>query len=64
MLVAGLAATPDVYRVGFGKPLDKIGETWIWAIANPIEPRVAHVGSRVTVVPFVCICCIVSPKNM
>lgn len=40
VLVAGLAATPDVYRVGFGKPLDKIGETWIKAIANPIEPNV------------------------
>src|ERR687894_299444 len=40
VLVAGLAATPDVYRVGFGKPLDKIGETWIRAIANPIEPKV------------------------
>ena len=40
VLVAGLAATPDVYRVGFGKPLDKIGETWINAISNPIEPKV------------------------
>src|SRR4029077_12697383 len=27
VLVAGLAANRDVYRVGFGKPLDKIGET-------------------------------------
>jgi len=40
VLVAGLAATPDVYRVGFGQPLDKIGETWIKAMASPIEPRV------------------------
>ena len=40
VLVAGLAATPDVYRVGFGKPLDQIGETWIKAIANPIEPHI------------------------
>jgi UbiD family decarboxylase len=40
VLVAGLAATPDVYRVGFGKPLDKIGETWIKAIASPIEPQI------------------------
>ncbi len=39
VLVAGLAATPDVYRVGFGKPLEKIGETWINAIANPIAPK-------------------------
>src|ERR671916_489337 len=40
VLVAGLAANPGVYRVGFGKPLDKIGETWIRAIANPIEPEI------------------------
>jgi UbiD family decarboxylase len=40
VLVAGLAATADVYRVGFGRPLDKIGETWIHAIANPIPPRI------------------------
>ena len=39
VLVAGLAATPDVYRVGFGKPLEKIGETWINAIAHPVEPN-------------------------
>ncbi len=40
VLVAGLAATRDVYRVGFGKPLDSIGETWIAAMAAPIPPRV------------------------
>ena len=52
VLVAGLAATPDVYRVGFGKPLEKIGETWIDAIANPIPPRVvenAPCQERVTI---------------
>ena len=40
VLVAGLAATPDVYRTGFGKPLDRIGETWMNAINNPVPPRV------------------------
>ncbi len=40
VLVAGLAANRDVYRVGFGKPLDEIGRTWVEAIANPIAPRV------------------------
>jgi UbiD family decarboxylase len=39
VLVAGLAASRDVYRVGFGKPLEEIGETWIRAIAHPLEPR-------------------------
>src|SRR3982750_4542956 len=28
VLVAGLAATREVYRVGFGKPLDEIGRAW------------------------------------
>jgi UbiD family decarboxylase len=40
VLVAGLAANRDVYRVGFGKPLDAIGRTWVEAIANPAAPRV------------------------
>ena len=40
VLVAGLAANRDVYRVGFGKPLEEIGRTWVHAIANPIAPRV------------------------
>jgi UbiD family decarboxylase len=39
VLVAGLAASRDVYRVGFGKPLEEIGATWIRAIANPLAPR-------------------------
>src|SRR2546421_4050071 len=39
VLVAGLAASRDVYRVGFGQPLEKIGATWVKAIANPIAPR-------------------------
>jgi UbiD family decarboxylase len=39
VLVAGLAASRDVYRIGFGKPLEEIGETWIRAIANPLAPR-------------------------
>jgi UbiD family decarboxylase len=39
VLVAGLAANAQVYRTGFGKPLDEIGPTWVNAIANPIAPR-------------------------
>ncbi len=42
VLVAGLAANPDVYRVGFGKPLAEIGATWVHAIANPIAPRLVE----------------------
>ena len=40
VLVAGLAANRDVYRVGFGKPLEAIGRAWIDAMAAPIEPRI------------------------
>src|SRR6185312_14861786 len=52
VLVAGLAATPAVYGVGFGKPLEKIGETWINAIAHPIPPKLverAPCQERVTI---------------
>src|ERR1700731_575110 len=40
VLVAGLAANRDVYRIGFGRPLDQIGEAWVKALAAPIEPRI------------------------
>ncbi len=39
VLVAGLAANPEVYRIGFGRPLDEIGAAWVKALAAPIEPR-------------------------
>src|ERR1700736_1497985 len=39
VLVAGLAASRAVYRIGFGKPLEEIGPTWVKAIADPIAPR-------------------------
>ena len=39
VLVAGLAANREVYRIGFGRPLDEIGQAWVKAIADPITPR-------------------------
>jgi 4-hydroxy-3-polyprenylbenzoate decarboxylase len=39
VLVAGLAANREVYRIGLGKPLDAIGATWVKALAAPITPR-------------------------
>src|SRR5271166_5805992 len=39
VLVAGLAANREVYRIGLGKPLEEIGETWVRAIAHPVAPR-------------------------
>src|SRR5882672_5940483 len=40
VLVAGLAANREVYRIGFGQPLDRIGKAWVDAIASPVAPRV------------------------
>src|SRR5262245_31639022 len=40
VLVAGLAANREVYRIGFGKPLEDIGKRWVDAVAHPIAPRV------------------------
>jgi UbiD family decarboxylase len=40
VLVAGLAGNRDIYRIGFGKPLEEIGQTWLKAIAAPVAPRV------------------------
>src|SRR5262245_37624819 len=40
VLVAGLAANPEVYRIGFGRPLDEIGSAWVKALHAPIEPHI------------------------
>src|ERR1700751_2032282 len=39
VLVAGLAANPDVYRIGFGRPLGEIGPAWGQAVTAPTAPR-------------------------
>ncbi|HEX4557032.1 MAG TPA: UbiD family decarboxylase [Xanthobacteraceae bacterium] len=39
VLVAGLAANREVYRIGFGQPLDRIGQAWVAAIGSPLAPR-------------------------
>src|SRR5215470_10629538 len=38
VVVGALAASPDIYGIGMGQPIDKIGEAWMRAIANPIAP--------------------------
>ena len=40
VLIAGLAGNRDIYRVGFGKPLEEVGATWVKALAAPVAPRV------------------------
>lgn len=37
--VGALAATPDIYAVGMGCPVEEISRKWANAIANPIPPR-------------------------
>jgi len=40
VIVGGLAANREIYRIGLGCDLDKIEATWARAIAAPIPPRV------------------------
>src|SRR5205814_6466420 len=36
--VGALAASPRIYAVGMGKPVEEIGKTWSNAITQPIAP--------------------------
>lgn len=38
VLVGGLAASPEIYAMGLGVPVDEIGKVWVRAVAEPIEP--------------------------
>ncbi|MFN4281509.1 MAG: UbiD family decarboxylase [Alphaproteobacteria bacterium] len=42
VLVAGLAASRQVYRTGIGMPLEKIGQAWIDAMAKPVPPKIVE----------------------
>ena len=42
VIVGGLAANREIYRIGLGCELDKIDETWARATAAPIPPRVVE----------------------
>ncbi|HEX4411335.1 MAG TPA: UbiD family decarboxylase [Xanthobacteraceae bacterium] len=37
--VGALAATPEIYAIGMGCPVDEISRKWAKAIANPIPPK-------------------------
>jgi 4-hydroxy-3-polyprenylbenzoate decarboxylase len=43
VVVGALAASPRIYAIGMGCPIEEIGATWMRAIASPIAPVV--VGS-------------------
>jgi len=36
--VGAYGASPEIYSAGLGVPVEQIGETWVRAIAEPIEP--------------------------
>src|SRR5215470_13019565 len=36
--VGALAASPEIYAIGMGRPVEEIGAAWVNAIANPIAP--------------------------
>src|SRR5690348_2768374 len=38
VVVGALAASPEIYAIGMGKPVEEIGNAWINAVANPIKP--------------------------
>src|SRR6266849_3087390 len=38
--VGALAASPEIYSVGMGRPVDEIEAAWLYAIAHPIAPVV------------------------
>jgi 4-hydroxy-3-polyprenylbenzoate decarboxylase len=40
VVVGALAASREIYRIGIGRPLEEINETWTRAVARPIPPRV------------------------
>jgi 4-hydroxy-3-polyprenylbenzoate decarboxylase len=43
VLVGGLAANRDIYRIGIGCPFEEIDARWVRAAQNPLPPRiVAH----------------------
>ncbi|MFZ0671923.1 MAG: UbiD family decarboxylase [Pseudolabrys sp.] len=43
--VGALGASPAIYAVGMGKPVDDIGDAWTRAIAAPIPPVVVSTGA-------------------
>jgi 4-hydroxy-3-polyprenylbenzoate decarboxylase len=42
VVLGALAASPQIYAIGMGKPVDQIGDAWLRAIANPIPPTLVN----------------------
>jgi len=45
VLVGGLAANREIYRIGIGCPFEEIDARWVEAARHPIAPRVVDVAS-------------------
>jgi UbiD family decarboxylase len=43
--VGALGASPEIYAVGMGKPVQDIGEAWTHAVAAPIPPTLVSTGA-------------------
>ena len=43
--VGALAASPEIYAVGMGRPVAEIGDGWNDAVAHPIPPQVVASGA-------------------
>jgi UbiD family decarboxylase len=44
VLIGAMAASPKIFEVGVGKPLDKIVDAWAHAMDNLVPPRVVETG--------------------
>jgi 4-hydroxy-3-polyprenylbenzoate decarboxylase len=42
VLVGGLAANREIYRIGIGCPFEEIDERWVRAAQNPLPPRIVE----------------------
>jgi 3-polyprenyl-4-hydroxybenzoate decarboxylase len=47
VVVGALAASPEIYAVGMGRPVAEIGEAWMRAIASPLARRSLSSGRAV-----------------
>ena len=45
VVVGALSASPRIYAIGMGKPLDEIGPAWINAINHPIAAGAGEFGA-------------------
>ena len=45
VVVAALAASPQVYSAGLGRPIDEIPDLWDHALSHPIAPTIVNTGS-------------------